>query len=64
MYDLCTKELQDKLTPMRDMFKDKEERETERKLQLKMSTDDKSDADKKETEKETLPFAFEGGRYI
>jgi len=57
-YDLCTKELQDKLIPMRDKFKEFEDAEAQKKLSLK----DKKAAAKSDKKKvDGLPFSFADG---
>jgi len=52
IFDLCTKKLQDKLTPMRTKFKEVEDWETEHKLVNK----DKTEV--KEVNKTSVPYAF------
>jgi ubiquitin carboxyl-terminal hydrolase 14 len=55
MFDLCTKQLQDKLTPMRTKFKEVEDWETENKLANK----DKDSKESKEVAKTTVPYSFQ-----
>ncbi|MFH4983791.1 hypothetical protein AB6A40_010500 [Gnathostoma spinigerum] len=63
MFDMCTPELQSKLKPMRDAFKEDEDKKVE---QLRMSKTSEqgtapvsSDSTEKKEEKKALPFSFE-----
>lgn len=58
VYDLCDKELQDKIKPMRDKFKEKEDRDAEKKIVPKSERVEKMDVEEKETEVKTEPYSF------
>lgn len=56
VYDLCTPALQEKLKPMRDKFKNEEERKLEKKIAANGAQPMETDAPKAKT---TFPFSFE-----
>lgn len=57
-FDLCTPELQKKLIPMRDKFKELEDKKVEEAQSL---TDKKPKGDVSEKAVKSLPFWFENG---
>ncbi|KHN88446.1 Ubiquitin carboxyl-terminal hydrolase 14 [Toxocara canis] len=62
MYDMCTPELQQKLLPMREAFKEDEDKKMEQLRQSKTgetTAEDANGATKKEGEKKVVPFSFE-----
>jgi len=58
VYDLCDKELKDKIKPMREKFKEKEDRDAEKKIVPKSKRVEKMDVDEKDKEVKTEPFSF------
>ncbi|OWF45381.1 ubiquitin carboxyl-terminal hydrolase 14-like [Mizuhopecten yessoensis] len=61
MYELCTPELQERLSTTRDKFKEMEDRDAERLQKEKEAglVKQKNEADIKHTDKETEPYEFE-----
>lgn len=56
VYDLCAKELQEKLVPMRDAFKEQEDKDAERKAKAKSK--DAMEVDEKERKTKEVPSSF------
>ncbi|XP_067677847.1 ubiquitin carboxyl-terminal hydrolase 14-like [Haliotis asinina] len=59
VFDLCTEELQKKLTPARDKFKEEEDRQTEALTKAKMADKSEKEEVSKPVEKKKLPYWFE-----
>lgn len=59
-FDLCTPELQQKLMPMRDKFKELEDKKVEEAQSL---ADKKAQGDTPDTPMKKLPFSFENGTH-
>ncbi len=58
VFELCTKELQEKLIPARSAFKEKEDKELEKAANRKPGS---GAGDTENTKKKVLPFAFPDG---
>jgi ubiquitin carboxyl-terminal hydrolase 14 len=59
VFDICDPELQEKIKPMRDKFKEREDKEAEAKAAMKKEESHKMDTDEKDKEVTYEPFSFE-----